>query len=87
MSAGATGPSPDVVVEVRGLRVRRGGRTVLDGLDLDVGSGVTGLLGPSGCGKSTLLRCLVGVQRVAGGTVRVLGSPPAALRCGGGSAT
>ncbi len=76
MSAGAaTGPSPDVVVAVRGLRVRRGGRTVLDGLDLDVGSGVTGLLGPSGCGKSTLLRCLVGVQRVDGGTVQVLGEP------------
>ena len=60
-------------VEVRGLSVVRGGRTVLDGLDLDVGGGVTGLLGPSGCGKTTLIRCLVGVQQVAGGTVRVLG--------------
>ncbi len=60
-------------VEVRDLVVVRGGRRVLDGLDLDLGPGVTGLLGPSGCGKSTLLRSLVGVQVVAGGTVRVLG--------------
>ncbi|AIY16064.1 ATP-binding cassette domain-containing protein [Pimelobacter simplex] len=69
-------------VEVAGLRVVRGGRVVLDGLDLTIGPGVTGLLGPSGCGKSTLLRSIVGVQRVAGGTVTVLGAPAgsAALR-------
>ncbi|WP_435770387.1 ABC transporter ATP-binding protein [Nocardioides sp. SYSU DS0651] len=63
------------VVEVAGLRVVRGGRVVLDGLDLRIGTGVTGLLGPSGCGKSTLLRSVVGVQRVAGGRVTVLGEP------------
>ncbi|HWU22368.1 MAG TPA: ABC transporter ATP-binding protein [Nocardioides sp.] len=62
-------------VEVAGLRVVRGGTTVLDGLDLTVEPGVTGLLGPSGCGKSTLLRAIVGVQRVAGGSVTVLGAP------------
>jgi ABC-2 type transport system ATP-binding protein len=33
------------------------------------------LLGPSGGGKSTLIRSIVGVQRVAGGTVIVLGEP------------
>ena len=71
-----------MTIEVAGLVVRRGGRAVLDGLDLDVGSGVTGLLGPSGCGKSTLLRAIVGVQRTHGGTVTVLGEPAgsAALR-------
>ncbi|TWG90599.1 ABC-2 type transport system ATP-binding protein [Nocardioides sp. J9] len=63
------------VVTTIGLRVVRGGRVVLDGLDLAVGPGVTGLLGPSGCGKSTLLRSIVGVQRVAGGSVTVLGEP------------
>lgn len=62
-------------VEVTGLTVVRGDRTVLEGLDLTVGDGVTGLLGPSGCGKSTLLRSLVGVQRVQSGTVTVLGEP------------
>jgi ABC-2 type transport system ATP-binding protein len=34
---------------------------------------VTGLLGPSGSGKSTLMRAVVGVQRVASGSVEVLG--------------
>jgi ABC-2 type transport system ATP-binding protein len=61
-------------IEVAGLRVVRGGREVLHGVDLDVGSGsVTGLLGPSGCGKTTLLRAIVGVQLIAAGTVKVLG--------------
>ena len=63
------------VIEVRGLTVVRGGRPVLDGLDLTIGPGVTGLLGPSGCGKSTLLRSVVGVQQVTSGDVLVLGEP------------
>lgn len=63
-------------VEVSGLVVERGGRTVLDGLDLTVPRGeVTGLLGPSGCGKSTLIRSIAGVQVVRSGSVRVLGDP------------
>jgi ABC-2 type transport system ATP-binding protein len=68
--------APDNAVQVAGLRVVRGGRPVLDGLDLGVVRGsVTGLLGPSGCGKSSLLRAIVGVQKVAAGTVTVLGEP------------
>ncbi|MEQ6902374.1 ABC transporter ATP-binding protein [Nocardioides sp. YIM 152588] len=63
------------VIETSGLTVVRGGNTVLEGLDLRIGSGVTGLLGPSGCGKSTLLRSVVGVQRIESGTVTVLGEP------------
>lgn len=62
------------VVGIEGLRVVRGGRPVLEGLDLVIGPGVTGLLGPSGCGKSTLLRSIVGVQKTAAGTVTVLGA-------------
>jgi len=63
-------------IEVRGLHVVRGGRTVLPDLDLQVSIGsVTGLLGPSGCGKTTLIRCLAGVQVVEAGEVTVLGAP------------
>src|SRR5690625_5711880 len=63
-------------IEIAGLVVDRGGRTVLHGLDLTVLAGtVTGLLGPSGSGKTTMLRAVVGVQRVRGGTVTVLGNP------------
>jgi ABC-2 type transport system ATP-binding protein len=63
-------------VEIRGLTVVRGRNRVLEGLDLDIETGVvTGLLGPSGCGKSTLMRSIVGVQRTQGGEVTVLGEP------------
>jgi ABC-2 type transport system ATP-binding protein len=66
----------DLAIRCRGLRVVRGGRTVLPGLDLDVPAGqLVGLLGPSGGGKSTLMRSVVGAQRVAGGEVTVLGLP------------
>jgi ABC-2 type transport system ATP-binding protein len=63
-------------IEIRGLRVVRGGETVLPGLSAEVTAGrVTGLLGPSGSGKSTLMRATVGVQIIAGGSVLVLGEP------------
>jgi ABC-2 type transport system ATP-binding protein len=63
-------------IDVRGLRVVRGGAVVLQDVDASIESGrVTGLLGPSGSGKSTLMRAIVGVQIVAGGDVDVLGSP------------
>ena len=66
----------DPAVRVEGLRVVRGGRAVLPGLSVAVPRGqVVGLLGPSGCGKTTLMRAIVGVQKVAGGTVTVLGRP------------
>jgi ABC-2 type transport system ATP-binding protein len=66
-------------VVVEGLRVVRGGVPVLDGLSLEVQAGsVTGLVGPSGGGKSTLMRAIVGVQRVAGGRIEVLGEPAGA---------
>ncbi|WP_127473141.1 ABC transporter ATP-binding protein [Microbacterium sulfonylureivorans] len=68
--------SPGNAVEVRGLHVRRDKTEVFASLDLDVPRGqITGLLGPSGCGKTTLMRAIVGVQKVAAGTVTVLGDP------------
>ncbi|HET6954048.1 MAG TPA: ABC transporter ATP-binding protein [Acidimicrobiales bacterium] len=67
---------PTAAVEVVGLRVVRGRRTVVDDLTFSLAAGsVTGLLGPSGCGKTTLMRSLVGVQIIAGGRVEVLGRP------------
>jgi ABC-2 type transport system ATP-binding protein len=75
--------APAPAVRVTDLHVDRGGRRVLDGLDFTIPRGaVTGLLGPSGCGKTTLMRCVVGVQRIRGGTVEVLGraAGSAALR-------
>ncbi len=68
--------SSTAAIATRDLHVVRGGNVVLPGLSCEVAAGsVTGLLGPSGSGKSTLIRSVVGVQRIAGGSVEVLGEP------------
>jgi ABC-2 type transport system ATP-binding protein len=64
----------DIAIEARNLVVVRGKRRVLHDLSCDIPRGsVTGLLGPSGSGKTTFMRAVVGVQKVASGTVTVLG--------------
>ncbi|PRB61958.1 ABC transporter ATP-binding protein [Microbacterium sp. MYb45] len=66
----------DSAVEIAQLRVHRGAVQVFDGIDLTIPRGqITGLLGPSGGGKTTLMRSIVGVQRITGGDVTVLGEP------------
>lgn len=65
-----------LAVEISGLHVSRGKRTVLDDLNCSISEGsITGLLGPSGCGKTTLIRSIAGIQVLESGSVTVLGSP------------
>lgn len=69
----------EAILEVRGLSHAYGaGRDrflALGEIDLDVHEGefVT-LVGPSGCGKTTLLKCISGLLRPTGGTVRMDGA-------------
>lgn len=64
------------LISVRGLTVRYGARTALDGLDLDLPAGrIVGLLGENGCGKSTLLKTLAGLYADHAGEVRIAGQP------------
>jgi ABC-type multidrug transport system ATPase subunit len=49
------------------------GAPVLEGVDLEIGPGLTLLLGPNGCGKSTLLKVAAGVERPDRGRVEVDG--------------
>ncbi len=60
------------MIVVDGLTKRFDGALVLGGVSFQVSAGSTAaILGPSGAGKSTLLRCLTGLERFDGGTVRV----------------
>jgi phosphonate transport system ATP-binding protein len=65
---------PDIVVSLRGVRVRFGQHVALEGFDLDVFAGErVALVGPSGAGKTTALRLCTGSVDVDQGTVSVLG--------------
>ncbi|WP_326835981.1 ABC transporter ATP-binding protein [Amycolatopsis rhabdoformis] len=69
------------VVAVRDLTKRFGERTVLDGLELEIGRGeFVALLGRSGSGKSTLLRVLAGLDPDVEGTARVEGTVSVAFQ-------
>jgi lipooligosaccharide transport system ATP-binding protein len=61
-------------IELKGVVKRFGAITAVDGLDLDVPSGIClGLLGPNGAGKSTTMRLLTGQAIADEGSLRVLG--------------
>jgi oligopeptide/dipeptide ABC transporter ATP-binding protein len=66
------------LIEVEDLavqfRVRRKPARALDGVSLRWARGeVLGVVGESGCGKTTLARAMLGLQPLAGGTVRLDG--------------
>jgi ABC-2 type transport system ATP-binding protein len=61
------------VITTQALTKRYPGVTALDGLTVDVGEGVTGLVGANGAGKSTLIKILLGLTDATAGTAQVLG--------------
>jgi polar amino acid transport system ATP-binding protein len=64
----------DPVLSVRGVRLARGGRTIIDAATLDVGRGeILALMGASGSGKTTLLRAVAGLDPVDAGEIRAEG--------------
>jgi phospholipid/cholesterol/gamma-HCH transport system ATP-binding protein len=64
----------EAVIEVRGLRNQFGPQVVHEDLDLDVWRGeIVGVVGGSGSGKSVLMRSIIGLNRPAAGSVKLLG--------------
>ncbi|MGH7040624.1 MAG: ATP-binding cassette domain-containing protein [Acetobacteraceae bacterium] len=73
--AAAPGPVRPLL-DIAGLRAGYGGSTVLDGIDLAVGTGeAVALLGRNGVGKTTLLRTITGTVRAAAGGIVLDGAP------------
>lgn len=65
------------LIEVSHL-TRDYGAFKLDNVSLTVpGGSILGLIGENGAGKSTTLKCILGLVRPDGGTVRLLGGDPA----------
>ncbi len=66
---------------IRGVELRFGGVTALDGLTLDAGPGeILGVIGPNGAGKTTLFNVVTGVFQPNAGSVRLDGRSLAGLR-------
>ena len=64
------------LIEVQGLKKGFGSVSVLTDVSFTVEKGdVIAVIGPSGAGKSTMLRCLIGLERVDGGSITVEGEP------------
>jgi len=63
------------VLRAEGLRIKRAGRIILDGLALEAGAGeIVGIVGKNGCGKSTLLMAIAGVLTPSDGRITIDGA-------------
>ena len=76
MSAPAAPASrnPGPLIRIRGLRTALNGKTIFDGVDLDIPrGGITAIMGPSGTGKTTLMRHITGQLAPDAGEIEVDG--------------
>ena len=74
MNATPAKPADDVLIRIRGLRTVLNGKTIFDGVDLDIPRGrVTAVMGPSGTGKTTLMRHITGQLAPDAGEIFVAG--------------
>lgn len=74
-------PADKPLLEVSGLTVRLGRRTVLEDVGLEAGKNdFLAVIGPNGGGKTTLLKAILGLVRPEKGAIRIFGLPPGKAR-------
>ena len=74
MSVTAAPTDADSLVRIRGLRTVLNGKTIFDGVDLDIPrGGITAIMGPSGTVKTTLMRHITGQLAPDAGAISVDG--------------
>jgi len=62
------------MIQLRGVSKRLGSKQVLDGLDLEIPTGITTvILGRSGTGKSVLLKHIIGLMKPDEGSIEIEG--------------
>lgn len=62
------------MIAFENLTIERGGRTLFQGVDLDIAKGEKAVItGPSGCGKTSLLMAVMGIFAPAAGRIKVDG--------------
>jgi branched-chain amino acid transport system ATP-binding protein len=67
-----TASAPLPVVEARGVTMRFGGLTAVDGMSITLRRGeLLGLIGPNGAGKTTLFNILAGSLKPTEGAIRI----------------
>ncbi|SFP29750.1 ABC transporter ATP-binding protein [Variovorax sp. 770b2] len=72
--------STETILELQGLQASYGATPILQGVDMKVRKGeIVSLIGRNGVGKTTTMRCLMGLLRTRGGSVRLQGQDIAAL--------
>jgi phospholipid/cholesterol/gamma-HCH transport system ATP-binding protein len=86
---GPAHPEPDVsatasdstsIIRMRNVVFRRGERTILGGVDMDIPRGsIVAVMGPSGVGKTTVLRLISGQLRPDSGSIEVEGQEVSAM--------
>src|SRR5579884_1108637 len=70
----------DTLLQVRGLTIRFGGLTAVDGVDLDVERGsIFSIIGPNGAGKTTVFNMITGIYKPTAGKILLQGQDIAGL--------